>query len=51
MEYRNGLGETGHGLIVSGQEAELHVGSEIANVYGKLTIIYFTTHLSHVLYR
>ena len=38
MECHNSLRETGHGLIIFGCKDELHIGSEMANVYGKLTI-------------
>ncbi|KAF9235106.1 hypothetical protein BU15DRAFT_78338 [Melanogaster broomeanus] len=37
-EYRNKLGETGHGLVVGGCEDELHAGSDIANVYDDIQL-------------
>ena len=33
-KYRQQLGETGHGLVVSDREHDITPGSEIANVYG-----------------
>jgi hypothetical protein len=47
-EIRGELGETGHGLVVSGREDELIDGSPAANVYGtgficaQVGLIYFS---------
>ncbi|KIJ61907.1 hypothetical protein HYDPIDRAFT_169487 [Hydnomerulius pinastri MD-312] len=37
-EFRNKLGETGHGLIVAGREDEMRMGSDIANVYDEIQL-------------
>ncbi|KAF8442020.1 hypothetical protein L210DRAFT_987512 [Boletus edulis BED1] len=49
IEYRNNLGETGHGLIISGREDELHIGSEMANVYDEIKSKFLWYLRSHAL--
>lgn len=40
-QHRDSLSQTGQGLVASDKEDEIQPGSELANVWGELSSLYF----------